>query len=97
MPVCPSVKPSQLGLFVDESMFREQLGRVIKRAHARDTRVWPHVENHTTTDATLDASAQHARGHGNAGVCVQASLKRTGEDLERLAELPGNARLIKGA
>ena len=55
------------------------------------------MEDHTTTDATLDAFEHHAREHGNVGVCVQANLKRTGEDLERLADLPGAVRLVKGA
>ncbi|MDY7081735.1 MAG: proline dehydrogenase family protein, partial [Halobacteria archaeon] len=34
---------------------------------------------------------------GGVGVCVQANLKRTKEDLERLAPVPGKVRLVKGA
>lgn len=33
----------------------------------------------------------------DVGVCVQANLKRTAEDIERLADLPGKVRLVKGA
>ena len=97
LPVCLSVKPSQLGLFVDEEVFRGNLARVVERAHEHDTRVWLDMEDHTTTDATLDAFEHHAREHGNVGVCVQANLKRTGDDLRRLADLPGKVRLVKGA
>ena len=97
LPVCLSVKPSQLGLFVEESVFRENLARVVERAHEHDAVVWLDMEDHTTTDATLDAFEHHAREHGNVGVCVQANLKRTAEDLERLADLPGKVRLVKGA
>jgi len=97
LPVCLSVKPSQLGLLVDESVFRETLARVVERAHDRDSFVWLDMEDHTTTDATLDAFEHHARERENVGVCVQANLKRTAEDLERLADLPGKVRLVKGA
>jgi proline dehydrogenase len=56
------------------------------------------MEDHETTDVTLDAFERHAvETDGNVGVCVQANLKRTREDLERLADLPGKVRLVKGA
>jgi proline dehydrogenase len=92
-----SVKPTQLGLDVSERVFRENLARVVERAHETGSFVWVDMEDHTTTDATLDAFEHHAREHGNVGVCVQANLRRTREDLERLAPLPGKVRLVKGA
>jgi proline dehydrogenase len=97
LPVCLSVKPSQLGLFVGEDVFRENLARVVERARDHDAFVWLDMEDHTTTDATLDAFEHHAREPGGVGVCVQANLKRTGDDLARLADLPGKVRLVKGA
>ena len=92
-----SVKPTQLGLDVGEDVFRENLDRVVARAAEDDRLVWVDMEDHTTTDATLDAFEEVAREYGNVGVCVQANLRRTREDLERLADLPGNVRLVKGA
>jgi proline dehydrogenase len=94
---CISVKPSQLGLDVSESVFRENLTRVVERADEVGRFVWLDMEDHTTTDATLAAFEHHAREHGDVGVCVQANLKRTPEDIERLADLPGKVRLVKGA
>ncbi|MFB6074784.1 MAG: proline dehydrogenase family protein [Haloarculaceae archaeon] len=94
---CVSVKPSQLGLFVSEETFREHLARVVDAAREHDGFVWLDMENHTTTDATLDAYEHHAREGGRVGVCVQANLRRTRADLERLAGLPGKVRLVKGA
>jgi len=94
---CLSVKPTQLGLDVSEAVFRENLARVVEHAAAHDRFVWLDMEDHTTTDATLSAYAHHAREHGNVGVCVQANLRRTRGDLERLAGLPGKVRLVKGA
>ena len=94
---CISVKPSQLGLDVDESVFVENVERVVERAAAEDVFVWFDMEDHTTTDATLDAHERLAREYGDVGVCVQANLRRTRDDLERLAKLPGKVRLVKGA
>ncbi|MFB6151646.1 MAG: proline dehydrogenase family protein [Haloarculaceae archaeon] len=94
---CVSVKPSQLGLDVGEGVFRENLARVVERADEVDRFVWIDMEDYPTVDATLDAYEHHAREHGGVGVCVQANLRRTPEDLERLAALPGKVRLVKGA
>ena len=95
---CVSVKPSQMGLLVGEDVFRENLSRVVERATERGVFVWLDMEDHATTDATLDAFERHALAtDGGVGVCVQANLRRTREDLERLADLPGKVRLVKGA
>jgi len=95
---CVSVKPSQIGLDVSEALFRENLDSIVDVADEHGTFVWIDMEDHTTTDATLDAYEHHARGtDGNVGVCVQSNLKRTRGDLERLAALPGKVRLVKGA
>jgi proline dehydrogenase len=92
---CISVKPSQIGLEVGETAFEENLARIVDAA---DCFVWIDMEDHPTTDVTLDAFERHAKAtDGNVGVCVQANLKRTREDLERLADLPGKVRLVKGA
>jgi proline dehydrogenase len=92
---CVSVKPSQIGLGVSDEAFRENLARIVDAA---DCFVWIDMEDHETTDVTLDAFEHHAKAtDGNVGVCVQANLKRTRDDLERLADLPGKVRLVKGA
>lgn len=94
---CLSVKPTQLGLDISESCFRDHLDRVVTTAANRDVFVWIDMENHHTTDATLEAFEHHARTYGNVGVCVQANLRRTRTDLQRLAQVPGKVRLVKGA
>jgi len=56
------------------------------------------MEDHTTTDATLDAFETVAREQGGGvGVCVQANLRRTRADVRRLADVPGKIRFVKGA
>ncbi|MFC4988551.1 proline dehydrogenase family protein [Saliphagus infecundisoli] len=98
LDACISIKPSQLGLDLGESLFRTHLEDVVARAADRGVFVWIDMEDHTTTDATLDAFEDLAREHdGGVGVCVQANLRRTREDVERLAGVPGKVRFVKGA
>ncbi|WP_293026693.1 proline dehydrogenase family protein [Natronococcus sp.] len=107
-----SVKPSQIGLDLGEDVFRENLEGIVETAADRGVFVWIDMEDHTTTDATLDAYEEFARKHwsgerarsssdrwtdGGVGVCVQANLKRTRRDVERLADVPGKVRFVKGA
>jgi len=95
---CVSVKPSQIGLDVGEDVFRENLEGIVEVADEHGVFTWVDMEDHETTDATLDAFEDFAREYeGDVGVCIQANLKRTAEDLERLADVPGKVRLVKGA
>jgi len=95
---CVSVKPSQLGLDVDEDVFRENLARVAGAATDHDVFVWVDMEAHTTVDATLDTFEEYVRNEdGGMGLCLQSNLRRTALDLERLADCPGKVRLVKGA
>ncbi|MFC7097509.1 proline dehydrogenase family protein [Halobaculum marinum] len=95
LDACVSVKPSQIGLGVSDEAFEENLARIVDAAECF---VWIDMEDHETTDVTLDAFEHHAvETDGDVGLCVQANLKRTPDDLERLAPLPGKIRLVKGA
>lgn len=93
-----SVKPSQIGLDVGTDVFAENLAHIIDYATDHDVFVWVDMEDHTTTDATLDAVTENAERDGtDIGVAIQANLKRTGDDLERLAATDATVRLVKGA
>jgi len=95
---CISVKPSQLGLGVDEDVFRQNLARVVATASDHDVFVWVDMEDHTTVDATLDTFEEYVRSEdGGMGLCLQSNLHRTATDLERLTDCPGKVRLVKGA
>jgi proline dehydrogenase len=98
LDACISVKPTQLGLAVSADVFRENYRRVVEAADEHDRFVWCDMEDRETTDATLDAFADLAASFpGRCGVCVQANLRRTPDDVDRLAGLPGKIRLVKGA
>ncbi|MFB6082516.1 MAG: proline dehydrogenase family protein [Halanaeroarchaeum sp.] len=93
-----SVKPSQIGIDVGEETFRENLHDIVSIADTRDVFVWVDMEDHETTDITLDAYEDFATEYeGGVGVCLQSNLKRTRKDLERVKDVPGKIRLVKGA
>ena len=98
LDACVSVKPSQLGIDVADEVFRENLRRVVKAGDDHGVFVWCDMEDADTTDTTLDAFETLAREFdGGVGQCVQANLRRTRSDLDRLADVPGKIRLVKGA
>ena len=55
------------------------------------------MEDHTTTDATLDTLAELRRDHPTTGVAIQAQLHRSVDDCARLATPGSRVRLCKGA
>lgn len=93
-----SAKPSQVGFDVSKRLFRDNLERIVDAAAARDVFVWLDMEDHETTDGTIDAYRSLAPEHpGGVGVCLQSNLRRTRGDLEDLRDVPGMIRLVKGA
>jgi proline dehydrogenase len=98
LEACVSVKPSQIGLDVSADLFEEHYREIAARAHELDAFVWCDMEDADTTDATLDAFESIAADYPwSVGQCVQSNLKRTREDLDRLVDVPGKLRLVKGA
>ena len=90
-----SVKPSQVGL----ELGRDRLAAAIETlVTTTETRIWVDMEDHTTTDDTLDVVTAAMRAYpSRLGVCIQANLQRSEADIHRLAPLPGKVRLVKGA
>ena len=98
LDACISVKPSQIGLDISPDLFEEQYREIVARAHELDAFVWCDMEAADTTDATLDAFESIAEAYPwSVGQCLQSNLKRTRDDLERLVDVPGMIRLVKGA
>ncbi|MGM0718051.1 MAG: proline dehydrogenase family protein, partial [Halobacteriota archaeon] len=98
LTACVSVKPSQIGIDISDEQFAENFRRIVEHAHERDVFVWCDMEDADTTDATLDAFVDLATDYPwTVGQCVQANLKRTSDDLDRIVDVPGKIRLVKGA
>jgi proline dehydrogenase len=92
-----SVKPSQLGLAANPSLYNSNLLQIIERAEAYDEFVWIDMENSPYTDETLKTYREILPSHRQLGVCLQANMKRTESDLEDLIPRGGIVRLVKGA
>ena len=92
-----SVKLTQLGLAIDSDLAAEAVDRLAIAAAKAGTTVTIDMEDSRYTADTIDIYAEAQARRGNLGVCVQAYLRRTPDDLERLIPLGGHIRLCKGA
>jgi len=92
-----SVKLTQLGLTIDEGLAVELLDSLAARADQIGTTVTIDMEDSRYTDATVRIYEKAQGLHGNLGVALQAYMRRTPTDLERLMPLGGHVRLCKGA
>jgi proline dehydrogenase len=93
----PSLKLTHLGLDLDARLCVTNLTRIIDRAREVGTRVWVDMESSRYTDRTLDLYARLRPAHPHLGCVVQAYLRRTATDVERLVALGATVRLCKGA
>ena len=92
-----SVKPTQLGLDLDEGRCAERLLALAARAQSTGNFVWIDMEQTAYTDATLRLVRQARARHPRVGVCLQSYLRRTAADLESLLPTGAGIRLVKGA
>lgn len=91
-----SIKPTMLGLKIDEGFCRDNIERIVVTAKEHGNFVRIDMEDHTTTDATLRMFHDlHAR-HGNVGVVLQAYMRRTLRDIAELPKQGVNIRICKG-
>jgi proline dehydrogenase len=91
-----SVKLTQLGLDLSPGLCFEHLNAIIEHAQ-KDSIVWVDMEGSNYVDATLDLYRLALTAHPNVGVCLQAYLYRTKDDLAKLLPLRPSIRLVKGA
>jgi proline dehydrogenase len=93
----PSVKLTQLGLDIDRSRARDRLFTIAARAHAAGSYLWLDMEQSPYVDVTLDLTEALRATYPGVGVCLQAYLHRTREDLMRMLRIGAGVRLVKGA
>jgi proline dehydrogenase len=97
LPSGISVKPTAVGLALDESLCRESLDELARAAAAHGRFLRIDMEASATVDATLRLyRGLRAAGHDNVGIVLQARLRRTLTDVAELAELRPDVRLCKG-
>lgn len=100
LPAEISVKLTQLGLDIDREFCLANFSRLAEASAAMNSPancVWIDMEQSGYVDATLDLHRRARQTHPNVGVCVQAYLRRTAQDVESLVALGATVRLVKGA
>ena len=92
-----AVKLTQLGLDFDRQMCLSLAHEIAAAAATMRKSIEIDMEGSAYTDATLQIFKEVHREHGNAGLAIQAYLRRSQADVERLAPLRPKIRLVKGA
>ncbi len=92
-----SVKPTQLGLDLDPELCFGHLVRIAEHAAAAGSYLWIDMEGSAYTDATIALYERLRAVQPGTGICLQAYLRRTAADIERLRPLDPAIRLVKGA
>ncbi|MEE6259401.1 proline dehydrogenase family protein [Plantactinospora sonchi] len=96
-PTEVSVKLSALGQRFDERLAKENVRAICAAAEAAGTTVTLDMEDHTTTDSTLDILTELRKDFPGTGAVLQAYLRRTEADCRDLATAGSRVRLCKGA
>ncbi len=91
-----SLKPTQLGLAIDEQFCYEQVVEILERAKSYNNFVRIDMEDSPFTDVTIKLFNRVREKYDNVGIVVQAYLKRTLNDVKLLDKSGTNYRLCKG-
>jgi proline dehydrogenase len=93
-----SLKLTQLGLEIDTASAVDNLRKILERAEPAGFFVRLDMEGSTYTEVTLEIFETLWRhGHRRMGVVLQAALRRSELDLQRINALGAPIRLVKGA
>jgi proline dehydrogenase len=93
-----SIKLTQFGLKIDEEFCYSKVRSLLGIAKRYDNFVRIDMEDSSTTSVTLKLYERlRSEGYENVGVVIQANMRRSEEDIQRLIPLRANVRLCKGA
>jgi proline dehydrogenase len=92
-----SVKPTQIGLSVNQRECFRNLEKIISSARNAHVFVWLDMEASDHTDEIIELYNRFFSRYERLGLALQANLKRTENDLADLIEKGAKIRLVKGA
>lgn len=93
----PSLKLTHLGLDLSETLCRENLERILERAHVSGQLTWIDMESSAYTDRTLALYEAVRPRYPSTACVIQAYLRRSEADIRRLTPGGSIIRLCKGA
>lgn len=93
-----SLKPTHMGLMISKDFCYQNIRRVVQEAQKLGNFVRIDMEDHTTTDTTIEIylKLKEEFGGQHVGTVIQAYLRRTIDDINHLIEHKANLRLCKG-
>ena len=97
LPATVSIKLTQFGLDFSAEACLENVRQLAAQARAVGTHIEIDMESSAYTDRTLDIATQIAREFPGTRVVIQAYLRRSAADIDRLNTLKIPVRLCKGA
>lgn len=92
-----SLKPTQFGVLIDRAFALTEMLPVLEASKAQGRVLWLDMESARTTDDTIWICERLLERDERIGICVQANLKRTPGDIDRLLRAGARIRLVKGA
>lgn len=91
-----SIKPTAVGLSIDPRLARENCRAICRKAAESGTFVRIDMEDSPYTEKTLQLALELKEEYPGVGVVVQAYMRRTLTDLDRLVAAKMNVRICKG-
>jgi proline dehydrogenase len=92
-----SIKLTQLGYDLDVERTLEHCKALASTAAADGKTLWIDMEGSAYAEGTIAFYERLKATHPNTGLCLQAYLRRTSSDVQRLLPLDPAIRLVKGA
>ncbi|HVZ47636.1 MAG TPA: proline dehydrogenase family protein [Gemmatimonadaceae bacterium] len=97
LPGVVSVKPTQLGLDIDEALCEAYTMELAAKAESCGSFLWIDMEDSNYVDRTLALYRKVKTKHAATGLAMQAYLFRTPKDVADLMPVKPVIRLVKGA
>lgn len=91
-----SLKPTQMGLAIDEKFAYEQVLELVKKAADYNNFVRIDMEDSPFIEKTINLYKKIYEQHKNVGIVIQSYMKRSYDDVVVLNKIGTNYRLCKG-
>src|SRR5690625_2179926 len=90
-----SLKPSQLGLDIDQDFCLDNLTEIVKKAHEYNIFINFDMEDHARLQPSFDLLDELSSTYDNIGTVIQAYFFRAKDDIEKYKNY--RLRIVKGA
>jgi proline dehydrogenase len=92
-----SFKLTQLGFDLDPGVTATHVERLVDRSAQLGRTCWIDMESSAYVEGTIELYERELARDPHVGLCLQAYLRRTYEDIQRLLPASPSIRLVKGA